>query len=173
MARRSTTRSRSLERRRRGGPRFTLKEVSQYRFGDLLPFHLPCKVFFCGRIDIVKFREAATPALVTSVTGPQGQEIDKVKKKKLRDELIAEVLPPGDPNPQKNWSKSIPFDFCPAGCTCPKAAIVMRPAEDTTHTYEFTVSRKPPGAKPGAPAKDYKVKVEIKVTRQVGFANCQ
>jgi hypothetical protein len=164
---RSTLVGKRRKEQRRRGP---LRRKGRMLLADIV-LKLPCATFTCTSVEILEYKEPATPALVTSVKGPQGQEITAAAKPALHREILDAIfapLGPGTDTPEKNWPTTYLYDTCPAGCTCPAAAMNFGNPEDTTQDVEVPVDRRMPSGQ----TKTYQVTVRIRVRRRIGTAQC-
>ena len=167
-------RLRSRTGRRRAGRQGGIL-ITRYRLGHVFPLLLlPCAALLCFKVQVIKYKQRATPDLAKKVTGPKGQDIDPKKEvfKKAVDKALRKGVNPQDltDSAEKHWDKVFLYDLCkPAGCACPKNKIVMGQPEDTTHVVQISVDL-PTGA---GGTKTYTVDFEIEVTRKLGFANCK
>jgi hypothetical protein len=133
---------------------------------EAVVFKLPCGTFTCTKVEIVKWREHATTANVTSVKDSTGAEAAAGDAK--RQDAINGALAKDDASdsPEKHWPKAYVYD-CPGKCRCPEAAMTWTPEQDVDQEVELPITL---GS--GGTATVYTVTIKIKATRKVGTAKC-
>jgi hypothetical protein len=136
-------------------------------FADDAVLKMSCADCVCKRVEILDWKEHATPDKVTGVTDPKGAGVtDAALKQQLIDAVFAQTGPKAE-TPETRWPTKAVFQNCPQGCTCPSTGIAWDKPEETDQEVQVPVEVMEAGT-----PKIYTVAVKLKVKRRLGSAKC-